>query len=68
LLAVEKNLISEIEKTREEMMRQLAEQKAELARFGTQVRALKAEKTVLQNQVAALQRRIVNIDEEIGQE
>ena len=50
------------------MMRQLAEQKAELARFGTQVRALKAEKTVLQNQVAALQRRIVNIDEEIGQE
>ena len=68
LLAVEKNLLGEIEKTREELMRHLSEHKLELTRVGTQVRSLKAEKTVLQNQVAALQRRIMNIDEEIGQD
>lgn len=65
---IEKNLIGEIERLRDELSKTVMEQKTELGRVATQLRSLKAEKSMLQNQVAALQRRVLTIDEEIGHE
>jgi hypothetical protein len=65
---IEKNLLGEIERLRDELTKGMTDQKAEIGRISTQLRSLKAEKTMLQNQVAALQRRILTIDEEIGHE
>ena len=61
-------MMAEIERLRDEFTKTFAEHKAELGRATTQLRSLKAEKTMLQNQVAALQRRVLTIDEEIGHE
>ncbi len=60
--------MAEIERIRDDFAKALVENKGEIGRMGTQVRSLKAEKTMLQNQVAALQRRILTLDEEIGHE
>jgi hypothetical protein len=68
LRGMEKNLMGELERLRDDFSKTINEHKAELGRLSTQLRSLKAEKTVIQNQVAALQRRILTIDEEIGHE
>jgi hypothetical protein len=60
--------VAEIERIRDDFGKALVENKGEIGRMGTQLRSLKAEKTMLQNQVAALQRRILTLDEEIGHE
>ncbi len=65
---VEKSLMGELHKLREEFNRMVGDHKSDLGRLATQVQTLKAEKTMLQNQLGALQRRILTIDDEIGRD
>ncbi len=65
---IEKNLAAEIERLRDDFSKALVEHKSELSRINVQLRSLKAEKSMLQNQVSALQRRVLTLDEEIGHE
>jgi hypothetical protein len=66
LKGIEKSVLGEIERLREDFSKTFNEQKAELCRIATQMRSLKAEKTMIQNQLSALQRRVLSLDEEIG--
>jgi chromosome segregation ATPase len=63
---VKNTLLQELNKVGEEMGRHFAHQKSENARLQQQINALKAEKTVLQNQLIALQRRISDLEMQVG--
>jgi chromosome segregation ATPase len=63
---VKANLLSELNKVDDEMKRHFAHQKAENSRLQQQISQLKTEKTVLQNQLIALQRRITDLEMQVG--
>lgn len=63
---MQKNLKGEIEKVEKEMERHFSHQKAENSRLQQQISQLKTEKTVVQNQLLALQRRIADLELQIG--
>jgi len=63
---VKATLIQELNKVEEEMKRHFSHQKAENSRLQQQISQLKTEKTVLQNQLIALQRRITDLEMQVG--
>ena len=65
---VRKTLTNELFKVEEEMKRHFAHQKAENSRLQQQITALKAEKTALEQQLLGLQRRIGEIELQVGAE
>ena len=63
---VKENLKKEIEKCEDEMKRHFSHQKAENSRLQQQISHLKSEKQVVSNQMSALNRRIADIESQIG--
>ena len=63
---VRKTLTNELFKVEEEMKRHYAHQKAENARIQQQVTALKGEKTALDMQLIELQRRMDELELQVG--
>ncbi len=63
---VKSTLLSELTRVEDEMKRNFAHQKAENSRLQQQISQLKTEKTVLQNQLIALQRRISDLEMQVG--
>ncbi len=63
---VKSTLIQELNKVEDEMKRHFSHQKAENSRLQQQISQLKTEKTVLQNQLIALQRRITDLEMQVG--
>lgn len=63
---VRKSLMNEIYRVEEEMKRHFAHQKAENSRLQQQITQLKGEKTALQQQLIALQRRIGELEMQVG--
>lgn len=65
---VRKSLMNEIYRVEEEMKRHFAHQKAENNRLQQQINQLKGEKTALHQQLLALQRRISELELQVGQD
>ena len=63
---VKVNLLQELNKVENEMKRHFAHQTSENGRLQQQIASLKAEKTALQNQLIALQRRISDLEMQVG--
>ena len=63
---VKVNLLQELNKVEDEMKRHFAHQSSENGRLQQQIASLKAEKTALQNQLIALQRRISGLEMQVG--
>ncbi len=63
---VKVNLLQELNKVEDEMKRHFAHQSSENGRLQQQIASLKAEKTALQNQLIALQRRISDLEMQVG--
>lgn len=63
---VKENLKKEIEKCEDEMKRHFSHQKAENSRLQQQISQLKSEKQVVSSQMTALNRRIADIESQIG--
>ena len=63
---VKQTLTQELNKVEEEMKWHFAHQKAENSRLQQQISQLKTEKTVLSNQLQAIQRRIVDLEMQVG--
>lgn len=63
---VKQTLTQELNKVEEEMKRHFAHQKAENSRLQQQISQLKTEKTVLSNQLQSIQRRIVDLEMQVG--
>jgi chromosome segregation ATPase len=63
---VKVNLLQELNKVEDEMKRHFSHQSAENGRLQQQIASLKAEKTALQNQLIALQRRISDLEMQVG--
>eukprot|EP00388_Colpodella_angusta_P021284 GDKJ01053895.1.p1 GENE.GDKJ01053895.1~~GDKJ01053895.1.p1 ORF type:complete len:139 (-),score=41.87 GDKJ01053895.1:412-828(-) len=66
LTELKKAMVNDVSRIQEEVKRSLATQKAENGRLQQQVTTLKGEKTSLQQQILGLQRRIQEIEEQIG--
>ena len=66
--SVRKTLTTEINRVEEEMKRNFAQQKAENNRLQQQIITLKTEKTHLQQELLALQRRIAELELQVGSE
>ena len=60
--------MNEISRIEDEMKRNFAHQKSENSRLQQQITSLKGEKTVLQQQLLALQRRIAELESQVGSE
>lgn len=63
---VKNSLLQELDKVEEEMKRHYSHQIAENNRMLQQISALKSEKTTLMNQLIALQRRILDLEQQVG--
>ena len=63
---VKNTLLQELNKVEDEMKRHFSHQRSENGRLQQQISTLKAEKTVLQNQLIALQRRIADLEMQVG--
>ncbi len=63
---VKETLLQELHKVNEEMNRHFSHQKAENSRLQQQISQLKTDKTVLQNQLISLQRRISDLEMQVG--
>jgi hypothetical protein len=63
---VKSTLLQELNKVEDEMKRHFSHQKAENSRLQQQISQLKTEKTVLQNQSISLQRRITDLEMQVG--
>lgn len=63
---VKTTLNQELSKVEDEIKRHFSHQKAENSKLQQQISQLKTEKTVLQNQFIALQRRITDLDMQVG--
>lgn len=66
LIEIRRTLGIDIQHLQEELNRLIANQKAENLRFASQISTLRAEKTAMQAQIAALQRRVFDMHTEIG--
>ena len=65
---VRKTLTNELFKVEEEMKRHYAHQKAENSRIQQQITALKGEKTALDMQLLELERRMAELELQVGHE
>ena len=65
---LKRGMIADVQKMQEEAKKHFVQQKAENGRVQQQVAILKSDKTTLQQQVLALQRRIQELEEQIGQD
>ena len=63
---VKNTLLQELNKVEDEMKRHFSHQTSENSRLQQQITSLKAEKTALQNQLIALQRRISDLEMQVG--
>ena len=63
---VKNTLLQELNKVEDEMKRHFSHQTSENSRLQQQITSLKAEKTALQNQLIALQRRISDLELQVG--
>lgn len=63
---VKDNLSKELVKCADEMKRHFSHQKAENSRLQQQITQLKSEKTVLDNQLQGVRKRIEDIEAQIG--
>ena len=63
---VKNTLISDLNKVEEEMKRHFGHQKAENSRLQQQISQLKTEKTVLHQQLISLQKRINDLEIQVG--
>ena len=63
---VKNTLLQDLNKVEEEMKRHFGHQKAENSRLQQQISQLKTEKTVLQQQLISLQKRIVDLEMQVG--
>ena len=68
LQELKKLMVSDVQRMQEEVKKHFAQQKAENGRVNQQVAVLKGEKTALQQQILGLQRRIQELEEQIGQD
>jgi chromosome segregation ATPase len=64
--SVKTNLLQDLYKVEDEMKRHFAHQTSENGRLQQKITTLKAEKTSLQNQLIALQRRISDLEMQVG--
>ena len=64
--SVKTNLLQDLYKVEDEMKRHFSHQTSENGRLQQKITSLKAEKTALQNQLIALQRRISDLDMQVG--
>ena len=63
---VKNTLLQELNKVEDEMKRHFSHQTSENSRLQQQITSLKAEKAALQNQLIALQRRISDLEMQVG--
>ena len=63
---VKNTLIQDLNKVEEEMKKHFGHQKAENSRLQQQISQLKTEKTVLQQQLISLQKRIIDLEMQVG--
>ena len=63
---VKNTLLQELNKVEDEMKRHFSHQTSENSRLQQQITSIKAEKTALQNQLIALQRRISDLEMQVG--
>ncbi|CAE7629453.1 ALKBH3 [Symbiodinium sp. CCMP2456] len=66
LQELKKTMVGDVQRLQDEVKRHFAQQKAENARLQQQITTLKGEKTSLQQQILGLQRRIQEIEEQVG--
>ncbi|CAE7449283.1 ALKBH3 [Symbiodinium natans] len=59
-------MVGDVQRLQDEVKRHFAQQKAENGRLQQQITTLKGEKTSLQQQILGLQRRIQEIEEQVG--
>jgi len=59
-------MVADVQRMQDEVKRHFAQQKADNSRLQQQITTLKGEKTSLQQQILGLQRRIQEIEEQIG--
>ena len=65
---LKRGMLADVQKMQEDSKKHFVQQKAENGRVQQQVAILKSDKTTLQQQVLALQRRIQELEEQIGQD
>jgi predicted nucleic acid-binding Zn-ribbon protein len=65
---LKKVMVSDVTRMQDEVKRHFTQQKAENVRTQQQVATLKGEKVSLQQQILGLQRRIQELEEQIGQD
>ncbi|EGR29030.1 hypothetical protein IMG5_164990 [Ichthyophthirius multifiliis] len=65
---VKKTLTNELARMEEEMNRHFSHQKQENQRLDYQITSLKGEKTALQQQLLGVQRRITELETQVGNE
>ncbi|MCQ2816748.1 MAG: hypothetical protein MJ252_05720 [archaeon] len=63
---VKNTLMQELDKVEEELKLHFSHQLSENARLSQEITAIKCEKTVLMNQLIQLQRRILDMEEQVG--
>ena len=63
---VKANLTADLSRVEEEMKRHFAHQKAENSRLQQQITSMKGEKTNLQQQMHVVQRRIAELERQVG--
>ena len=66
LQELKKTMVADVQRMQDEVKRHFAQQKCENSRLTQQITTLKGEKTSLQQQILGLQRRIQEIEEQIG--
>ncbi|CAE7476360.1 unnamed protein product [Symbiodinium pilosum] len=66
LQELKKTMVGDVQRLQDEVKRHFGQQKAENARLQQQITTLKGEKTSLQQQILGLQRRIQEIEEQVG--
>merc|ERR1719331_829534 len=66
LQELKKTMVADVQRMQEEVKNFFVQQKAENSRLQQQITTLKGEKTSLQQQILGLQRRIQEIEEQIG--
>ena len=66
LASTRKEVTSEMGRVEEDMKKQFAQQKSEHVRLQQQINTLKAEKTAIQQELLALQRRICELENQVG--
>merc|ERR1719424_691158 len=66
LQELKKTMVADVQRMQDEVKRHFAQQKADNSRLQQQITTLKGEKTSLQQQILGLQRRIQEIEEQIG--